>query len=130
MELEQEGPGCSGSERESNEQHRGPRMKLTLTRKQAEANWGWSAEHGSLWPKEWTKGRRLRCTDQNIMSQQFLARRGTLIHTVAESTCPRKALDVDVVKEPNITHLATAGFIDNVNCLWCRKDYFEWAERP
>jgi len=67
-------------------------MKLTLTREQAEANWGWSPKMGSLWPKEWPKKRRLRCTDRNIMSQQFLARRGTLIHTTAKSTCPRKGL--------------------------------------
>ncbi len=103
-------------------------MKLTLTKEQAEANWGWSPKRGSLWPKEWPNGRRLRCTDQNIMSQHFLARRGTLIHTMAVSTCPRKACDVDVKTEQSgactLTRSAVASFIDNVNCLWCRKDYF------
>jgi len=103
-------------------------MKLTLTREQAEANWGWSPKMGSLWPKEWPKKRRLRCTDRNIMSQQFLARRGTLIHTTAKSTCPRKACKVDVKIERagkcTLTHSAEASFIDNVNCLWCRHDYF------
>jgi len=24
----------------------------------------------------------------------------------------------------NVTHLAVASFIENVNCLWCRRDYF------
>ncbi len=99
-------------------------MKLTLTREQAEANWIWHPKRGDLRPKEWPSSRRLRCTDHNIMSQQLLARRGTLIHTAASSTCPRKASAVDVRKETTITHLAEASFIDNVNCLWCRRDYF------
>jgi hypothetical protein len=63
------------------------------------------------------------------MSQQFLARRGTLIHTMAETTCPRKACDVDIKVEQagaaTLTQSARASFIDNVNCLWCRHDYFE-----
>jgi hypothetical protein len=112
-------------------------MKLTLTREQAEANWGWSAKDGSLWPKEWRNKRRIRCTDRNIMSQQFLARRGTLIHTAAKSTCPRKACKVDdkteiyqtSAGEGRIGHIAEATFIDNVNCLWCRKDYFTKVNR-
>jgi hypothetical protein len=99
-------------------------MKLTLTRNQAEANWRWDPKHGDLRPKEWKGKRRLRCTDKNVMSQQALARRGTLIHTATKSTCPRKITKVDEESEGKITTLAIATFIDNVNCLWCRQDYF------
>lgn len=118
-----------------------------MTREQAEANWIWDPENGDIRPKEWPNGRRPRCTDRNIEAQQSLARPGTLIHTSAETDCPRKAAKTDQRTEPltpavkdrltsqprrselalsqgTITHTAVAGFIDNVNCLWCRRDYF------
>jgi hypothetical protein len=94
-----------------------------MNRERAEANWIWDAKRGDLRPKEWPKNRRIRPTDRNIMAQQ-IARPGTLIHTAAKTTCPRKACETDVRVDGNVTHLAVAGFIENVNCLWCRKDYF------
>ncbi len=97
-----------------------------MTRETAEANWVWHPKHGDLRPKEWPKKRRIRPTDRNIMAQQ-IARPGTLIHTAAKTSCPRKACKTDETTEGNVTQLAVATFIDNVNCLWCRKDYFKTA---
>lgn len=96
-----------------------------MTREQAEANWGWDPNRGSTRPKEWPKDRRIRPTERNIMAQQ-IARVGTLIHTTAETSCPRKASKTDEKRDAkgNVTGLAVATFIENVNCLWCRKDYF------
>ena len=98
---------------------------MAMTRERAEANWIWDAKRGDVRPKEWPKNRRIRPTDRNIMAQQ-IARGGTLIHTTAETTCPRKRCGTDVRHDAkgNIVQLAVATFIENVNCLWCRKDYF------
>jgi hypothetical protein len=115
-----------------------------MTREQAEANWTWDPEQGDLRPQEWPNGRRLRCTDRNVEAQIALARPGTLIHTSAETDCPRKAAGTDETEETltsevkdrltsqprrsalslspgKVRHLAVADFIDNVNCLWCRR---------
>ena len=96
-----------------------------MTRAQAEANWIWNPKRGDLRPKEWPKERRIRCTKRNIEAQQHLARPGTLIHTMAETSCPRKAAKTDETTNGSITYLATASFIENVNCLFCRRDYFK-----
>jgi hypothetical protein len=96
-----------------------------VTREQAEANWIWDSVRGDIRPSEWPKKTRIRCTDKNIMEQQRLARLGTLIHTAAKTSCPRKSTKADSSYEG----LAVATFIDNVNCLWCRKDYFA-KEQP
>lgn len=113
-----------------------------MTREQAEANWIWDPKRGDLRPKAWPKNRRIRCTDRNIAAQIALARPGTLIHTSAETDCPRKKAKTDERAESfevarsqprkselalapgKITFLAVASHIDNVNCLWCRRDYF------
>lgn len=99
-----------------------------MTRAQAEANWGWDPRLGSTRPKEW-KNRRPRLTSQNIREQQKLARPGTLIHSVNSVTCSRKKKGTDVRKDGNVTHTAVAGFIDNVNCLWCRRDFFKYLRK-
>ena len=119
-----------------------------MTREQAEANWIWHPEHGDLRPPSWPKNRRLPCTQSNIDAQQSLARPGTLIHTAAKTNCPRKKSKVDertesyavakqarrmsdlALSEGKITFLAVASFIGNVNCLWCRRDYFAGTGKP
>src|SRR5271170_6369416 len=100
-------------------------LEGAMERERAEANWIWDPRRGYLRPKEWPKNRRIRPTDRNIMAQQ-IARCGTLIHTTAKTTCPRKACKIDERTDASgtVTQLAVATFIDNVNCLWCRKDYF------
>jgi hypothetical protein len=118
-----------------------------MTREQAEANWIWHPKRGDLRPKEWPKNRRIPCTERNIEAQIALAREGTLIHTSAETDCPRKAAKTDereevlttktqdkILSQPRrsamsvgpgtVRYLAVADHIDNVNCLWCRRDYF------
>lgn len=114
---------------------------------EAEANWVWDPKRGDLRPKEWPKGRRPRCTKKNIEEQQVLARPGSLIHTASKTDCPRRKSRIDEREEVlerntidrlnskprkteislspgRVRFLAVAGFIDNVNCLWCRRDYF------
>jgi hypothetical protein len=97
-----------------------------VTRERAEANWIWDPKRGNVRPKEWPKRGRIRTTDRNIMAQQ-IARAGALIHTAAKSTCPRKVCKIDERHDASgtVTQLAVAIFIENVNCLWCRKDYFK-----
>ena len=119
-------------------------MNVT-TREQAEANWIWDPNHGDLRPKEWPPKRRFPCTSKNIATQQALARPGTLIHTSANSSCPRKAKKRDVRELPlvpkeflstrrnqdvalapgKVKMMAEASHIENVNCLFCRKEYFK-----
>lgn len=101
-----------------------------MTREQAEANWVWHPKRGDIRPKEWPKNRRIHCTERNIEAQIALARPGTLIHTMTETDCPRKRVGFDIRRETYdegrgmIEHSAVASFIENVNCLWCRRDYF------
>lgn len=102
-----------------------------MTRDQAEANWIWNPRRGDMRPPQWPANHRIRCTPQNIKAQQRLARCGTLIHTAATTSCPRKKSKCDQVVTKYdggkgvCTQTAEATFIDNVNCLWCRRDYFQ-----
>jgi hypothetical protein len=94
---------------------------IVLRRDQLEASWGWSDTLGSL------PFKRPKITPKNIQDQQKLARPGTLIHSASipvRSLCPRANKETDVLVDGNVTHLATALFIDNVNCLLCRQKYF------
>jgi hypothetical protein len=95
-----------------------------MTREQAEANWIFDPKCGDVRPADWPKGRRLPCTPANVRAQRKLARPGTLIHTMAKTTCPRKKAKTDELIEGGITYSAEASFIENVNCLTCRRDYF------
>ena len=93
-----------------------------MTRKQLEANWGWSPTRGSL------PFKRLRLTPNNIRDQKALARPGTLVHW-AGKPCLRGRKGVDVKVDGNVTETALASHIANVNCLQCRKSYFRDGRR-
>lgn len=95
-----------------------------MTREQAEANWIWDPKRGDLRPKAWPKNRRIRCTKTNIEAQLTLARPGTLIHSAAETTCWRRRVGTDKHVDGRITYSTESTHIENVNCLWCRRDYF------
>ena len=101
-----------------------------MTREKAEANWIWDPQKGDIRPPSWPKNRRIPCSDININAQQRLARPETLIHTMANTSCPRKKSKIDAPKFKGMEHSGGASFIDNVNCLWCRRDYFKPRVTP
>jgi hypothetical protein len=94
-----------------------------MTRAQLEANFGWDPERGSI------PFRRPLLTEKNIRDQQKLARAGTLIHWAGRFTCDRGKQGVDVVEDGNVTHTGLASYIENVNCLQCRRNYFDRRHR-
>lgn len=93
-----------------------------MRREQLEANWGWDNERGSI------PFQRPRLTPKNIGDQELLARPGTLIHC-SSKPCLRGSRMVDTVPiigaEPPAVSMSHADHIENVNCLACRKAFFE-----
>ena len=90
-----------------------------MTRKQAEANWGWSPKRGSI------PFKRPRPTSVNICEQMYLARPRKLVHWAYVGTqCERKNSLTDQWVKGAITFTGEASHIENVNCLACRKFYF------
>jgi hypothetical protein len=88
-----------------------------MTREALEANWQWDPFKGDI------PFKRPRLTPKNIRDQRKLARPGTLIHW-AGKPCARGAKKTDACQHGNVTNLAIANHIENVNCLQCRRNYF------
>jgi hypothetical protein len=96
-----------------------------MTRKEAEANWGWDPVKGSI------PFKRPKLTAENIKAQQRLARPGTLIH-YDRYTCERGLTKTDKTEitegKTTITFSSIASCFENVSCLQCRRNVANRAQ--